>query len=120
MFISDYIEIRESNLHGLGIFAKKDIPKRTKIEVSPGILVTKKPQEKLFKYCFSHNYKPWGVLFPLGYIGIYNSSSEPNVRCKIDCVNNTLSISTKIDIKKDTELLLDYEAFRKREGDLTS
>ena len=52
MFISDYIEIRESNLHGLGVFAKKDIPKRTKIEVSPGILLTKKPQNILFKYCY--------------------------------------------------------------------
>ena len=28
MFISDYIEIRESNLHGLGVFAKKDIPRK--------------------------------------------------------------------------------------------
>lgn len=120
MFISDYIEIRESNLHGLGVFAKKDIPKRTKIEISPGVLLTKKPQDILFKYCYSHNQKPWAVLFPLGYLGIYNSSSNPNIRVSVNCEKNLITVTTKIDIKKDLELLHDYEAFRKREGDLTN
>ena len=118
MFISDYIEIRESNLHGLGVFAKKDIPKRTKIEISPGILLTKKPQDKLFKYCFSHNQKPWAVLFPLGYLGIYNSSSKPNIRVSINCEKNLITVITKTNIKKDSELLHDYEFFRKKEGDI--
>ena len=118
MFISDYIEIRESNLHGLGVFAKKDIPARTKVEVSPGILLTKKPQNKLFKYCYSHNQKPWAVLFPLGYLGIYNSSSDPNIRVSINCEKNIITIISKTNIKKGSELLHDYENFRKNYGDL--
>tara|TARA_R110002012_G_scaffold118234_1_gene266382 strand:+ start:96 stop:458 length:363 start_codon:yes stop_codon:yes gene_type:complete len=120
MFISDYIEIRESNLHGLGVFAKKDIPKRTKIEVSPGILLTEKPQDILFKYCYSHNKKPWAVLFPTGYLGLYNSSSDPNVKASVNCEKNIITISALIDIKKDSELLHNYESFRKKEGDLTN
>jgi hypothetical protein len=118
MFISDYIEIRKSNLHGLGVFAKKDIPTRTKIEVSPGILLTKKPQDKLYKYCYTHNQKPWAVLFPLGYLGLYNSSSKPNIRVSIDCNKNLITITSKININKDEELLHNYEAFRKSYGDL--
>tara|TARA_R110002074_G_scaffold305818_3_gene476918 strand:+ start:316 stop:678 length:363 start_codon:yes stop_codon:yes gene_type:complete len=119
MFISDYIEIRESNLHGLGVFAKKDIPARTKVEVSPGILLTKKPQNKLFKYCYSHNQKPWAVLFPLGYLGLYNSSSNPNIRVSVDCDKNLITVTTKVNINKGEELLHDYEIFRKKAGDLT-
>jgi len=118
MFISDYIEIRESNLHGLGVFAKKDIPARTKIEVSPGILLTKKPQDILFKYCYSHNQKPWAVLFPTGYLGLYNSSSNPNTRVSIDCEKNLITVITKVYINKGEELLHDYEIFRKKEGNL--
>ncbi len=118
MFISDYIEIRKSNLHGLGVFAKKDIPTRTKVEVSPGILLTKKPQDKLFKYCYSHNQKPWAVLFPTGYLPLYNSSSNANVRVSIDCNKNLITVIAKININKDEELLHDYETFRKKYGDL--
>ncbi len=44
--VSEYVEVRDSGIHGKGVFAIKDIPKGTKVIEYVGEKITKKESEK--------------------------------------------------------------------------
>lgn len=121
-FISEYAVIKESKIHNKGVFAKKDIPKGTKIIEYIGEKITKsesqKRAEKQFKksknhtvdggvYIFELNRKydidgkvPWN---PAQYI---NHSCSPN--CEVEIIKGKIWITSLRKIKKDEELSYNY------------
>jgi len=114
--------VRNSKVHGKGVFARKDIPKGTRIIEYVGKIVSSKEglriyEEQLEKskktgagavYIFQLNSKQdidgnvsWN---PAKYI---NHSCNPN--CDYDIINNRIWIFSKRDIKKGEELNYDYD-----------
>ena len=98
---------KKSPIHGWGLFADKFIPKDTIIEKCTYISITEidfNPKQ-INPYSFS-NPKGKGLILPLGYASLLNSSSPPNCTHIID--NDFLSILTIKDIEEEEELTLKY------------
>ncbi|MGY4884804.1 MAG: SET domain-containing protein [Nanobdellota archaeon] len=116
-----YYTVRNSRVHGKGVFARKDIPKGTSIIEYVGKIVSSKEGEKIYEeqlkksretgsgavYIFQLNRKqdidgnvPWN---PARFI---NHSCEPN--CKYKIIDNHIWIISLRDIKKGEELSYDY------------
>ena len=117
-FIRD-VEIRQSPIHGLGVFATKDLPEHHCIEVSPTIafgrailieyLKLHESRHMLHDYVFMHN--DGVVLVALGWASIYNHNHEPNAFWRYGTTGeNTYSIMiyTKRPIKSGEEIFLKY------------
>ena len=101
--LPDYLTVRESDIHGLGLFAKKDIPKDFDIGITHIIGLTKEP-----------------IRTPLG--GFYNHN-EDNPNCiklhsekQIDgCV--TYILHTLRNIKAGEEITVKYTLYDPTEGE---
>lgn len=120
--MSEYVEVRESKIHGKGVFAAKDIPKGTDIIEYVGMLVTKKESddiadeqiEKAGKdenegavYLFELN-KKYDVNGNVSWntARLINHSCEPN--CETEGDDNHIFIQAMRDIKKGEELSYNY------------
>lgn len=98
------IYVKASPIHGLGVFAGKDIQAGEKIEECYSIQVSKNnPAFNNFVYKFES--QAW---LPLGYGSIYNHSQYYNADYLFDSANATLIIIAERDIKKDEEILVYY------------
>ena|SRR3989344_4992246 len=119
---SEYIVVKKSSIHSNGVFAKKDIPKKTKIIEYVGDKVTKKESdirydqtlEKSKKdpshggfYIFELNKTfdidgdvPWNTA---RYI---NHSCNPN--CETDIIDGHIYIISIKNIKEGEEITYDY------------
>lgn len=111
------IEIKKSDIHGMGLFAKENISWGTFIIEYSGEKITKKESARREKFCNSINTT---YLFELddncdldGMIGgneskfINHSPINPNV-CAIRR-NGKIELYAYDNIKKGDELLLDYD-----------
>ena len=121
VFIDHRIEPRKSSLHGIGIFAKEDIPARTLIERSATI---KFPLEDMIemeeKYSGWHPFSDYVFLWPicknggqmvfaLGFGSLYNHSSHnDNVTSKPNTQIDVVEFTTMRDIKTGEELMFRY------------
>ena len=113
--------VRNSKVHGKGVFARKDIPKGTRIIEYVGNIVSSKEGDKIYEeqlkkskkdgsgavYIFQLNRKqdidgdvPWN---PAKYI---NHSCSPN--CKYKIIDNHIWIMSLRNISKGEELNYDY------------
>lgn len=103
------IEIRQSNIHGKGVFAKKDMLKNT--ELICDVLVFNKKETILNDYHF-----PWDKNLSsicIGFGSFFNHSKIPNV--KIKSIDKKKQIKTFIllkNIKKGEELTLCYNKLK--------
>jgi len=113
---NDWVIIKKSKIDGLGVFAKKDIPKGMKISDYYG----KEMKWKTFKNKYGdyktnslHTYpmrRIWKILVakeePYKSKNLTNYINE--VKGKSNCELKLRALYTKRDIKKGEELLLDY------------
>jgi len=120
---SPYIEVKRSRIHGTGVYAKKDIPKGTKIIEYVGEKITKKESERRAElhlerhkknkeeagavYIFELNKKydidgdvPWNTAKWI------NHSCDPNAETMI--INGHIWIIATRDIKKGEEITYNY------------
>jgi len=119
---SPFIDVRQSPIHGTGIYAAMDIPKGTKIIEYVGEKLTKKQADKRWEehcalveqdkslggvYLFQLNKKydidghvPWNTA------RFINHSCDPN--CETDIAKGHIWISSIRDIKKGEELFYNY------------
>ena len=119
---SPHIIVRKSCIHNNGIFAKKDIPKGTKIIEYVGEKITKKEAEKreniVLKESKTSETKGAVYIFELnkkydidGY-PLYNTARWINHSCEPNCetciIDNHIWIIALRDIKKGEELSYDY------------
>jgi uncharacterized protein len=119
---SEWIIVKDSKIHGKGVFASKDIPKGTKIIEYVGKKVTKKESDDVYERDLSmskSNEEEGAVyLFELdkkydldGNVSyntarLINHSCDPN--CETDIFNKHIWVIAMKDIKKDDELSYDY------------
>jgi len=119
----EYIEVRSSGIHRHGVFAKKDIPKGTKVIEYTGIKVTKEESEMIEGETHSMHVKD-----PKNHAGTYifeldnewdldgdipdndakfiNHSCDPN--CETEIIGDVVLIEAIKDIGKDEEITYNY------------
>ena len=138
IFISHKIEVRESSIHGLGVFAKERLEKNELVEAAPIILFHRDTCEVLgaglksrvsldpdiplrlegvhdrhvlMDYPFEWSNKM--MAFGLGYAGIYNHSTEtPNARWRPNFEYESIDISTKCVVEPGEEITMRYVAYK--------
>jgi len=118
--ISPWIVVRNSKIHGKGIFAKKDIPENTRIIEYVGLKVNEDEADRLEMegikaakkgkgaiYCFELTKKtflngevPWNTARNM------NHTCDPN--CESDIIKGKVYIFALRDIKKGEELSYNY------------
>ena len=108
---NEFVRIRYSKIHGNGGFAKKDIPKGTKLIEYIGRKVTKEEAETISDkegvFLFEVN-KKWDIdgNVPENIARFINHSCDPN--CTFDIKNNQIWIKAMKGIKKGEELSYNY------------
>lgn len=88
MKLNKLFEVKDSNIHGVGIFAKKKINKNTKIDI--GI--------KYYCYLFPCITKDFGSLI--------NHSFKPN--CTLEMYENNYFVTSNKVINNNEEITLNY------------
>jgi uncharacterized protein len=105
------IEIKESPIHGLGVFCKEKIEKGEIIETCPFLVFPQTPQEKLpffgnYSFCFPRDENWTNHALVLGYGSLYNHSENQNADWYTDG-NYYVFFSTR-DIEVGEELFINY------------
>jgi uncharacterized protein len=108
-----HLYIDASSDKGRGVFTKKAIPANTVIEVSPVIVMSKADREYLDKTLLHDYIFEWGKLkdkccMALGLVPMYNHSFKSNSEYFMDFDNDTITVKTVRDIKKGTEVTINY------------
>jgi hypothetical protein len=139
IFISHKIEVRESSIHGLGVFAKERLEFHELIEAAPVVVFHKDSfgddmgsddnvelagqwgdvrldglhdRHVAMDYVFS--WKPPIVAFPLGWAGVYNHSTEnPNVIFRQNYDYECLDFCTRRVIEPDEEITIRYVPYKR-------
>ena len=94
--LPDYLTIKQSTIHGLGLFASKRIPQGTNLGVS---------HFKEESGEFENNY----IRTPLG--GFINHADTPNCK-KLGEGNRIISLITLCDIEEGEELTVHYTLYK--------
>lgn len=107
------IEVRESSLHGRGVFAKNKIMRGSLIEKAPVIFLTNEEKEtlrftKLFHYYFLLNMSEKQVAFGFGYASFYNHSPEANAFYTFSGRRNTINLYACQNIEPGYEITINY------------
>lgn len=108
-----YIEVKESLLHGRGVFAKSKIRKGSLIEQAPIIFLTDDEKEtlrftKLYHYYFLLDNAEKQTAFSFGYASFYNHSSEANAFYTFSRKRNTLNVYAYRTIEAGSEITINY------------
>lgn len=98
------IEIRKSNIHGWGVFAKDDIENNELLEECHGLFFFDCNLKEGVDFSFPTEN---GLMIPYGYGAIYNSSKFSNVIAKFK--NKILNFYSTRDIHKNEELFINYQ-----------
>lgn len=110
---SNKIYAASSSVEGLGVFARTDIKDGDVIEEAPLIIIPEDQLSDLTKTRLLEYYFAWGYKFSeaaigLGFASLYNHSFEPNAKYIKDVENNCLRFVAIRDIKRDEEILVNY------------
>lgn len=108
-----HIEVKESLLHGRGVFAQSRIRKGELIERAPIIFLSNEEKEtlrftKLFHYYFLLGNAEKRAAFGFGYASFYNHSPEANAFYKFSRKKNTLNIYAYQTIEAGSEVTINY------------
>jgi len=108
-----YIEIKESLLHGRGVFTKSKIRKGSLIEQAPIIFLTDDEKEtlkftKLYHYYFLLDNAEKQTAFGFGYASFYNHSPEANAFYTFSRKRNTLNVYAYRTIEAGSEITINY------------
>jgi SET domain-containing protein len=111
--ILPFLTIASSTNRGRGVYTTERILSHTTIEIAPVIVVDASGREKLEQTLLYDYIFEWGedrkmAAVALGYISIYNHSNQPNCAYDMDVENQTISITSLMDIEVGAELLINY------------
>lgn len=123
MKIKPFLYVKEIEGKGRGVFADADIPKGTKIEESPVIVLSKKESDLCDKTLLHDYLFVWGdrqvkTCVALGYCSVYNHSYDPNCDHEMNFEKGTMSVRTLRKIKKGEELFINYNGELKDDSPL--
>jgi len=109
------IEVRRSAIHGMGVFAKKNIKKHEVLEEDHFIIIKGKwdniprqIQEYIFGWTKHLPDKKSKAALVFGSGAIYNSSPKPNASWLTSVKKGRFIYYATKDIKKGQEILIDY------------
>lgn len=115
------IEVRDSPIHGLGVFATEDIPAGGLIERCAYLVIDDddlQEANRLNDYLFTSPDDPGDYLVLMGCGMLYNHASPSNAEWQIDEEDNRfVRITAVVPIAKGAEIFQDYgeEYWRTRE-----
>jgi len=114
------IQIKNSEIHGRGVFASDIIKKDDLIEVAPLVRLEWKLRYQYDRvirdYCWVNTkcecqdckmHGP-GLYLAMGYGSMYNHHDSPNTNIKLDYENLKLIVTANRDILKDEEIFISY------------
>ena len=118
ILLHEFIEVKFiSEIKGKGAFAKKDINKKTVIDIANVVLILNKEYRKikktqLYNYCYiweDPKHKPaFKNAITLSVSQFINHSYTPNLQYLYDYENKAIEYSAIQDIKKGDELTVNY------------
>lgn len=116
LLASDRIYVSRSKIPGAGrgIFARVDINKNEIIESCPVIEIPKTDtsllmESALINYFYFFGKNKEKTFLVLGFGSIYNHDKKPNAIYKESLINKTVDFIATKDIKKDEEILVNYD-----------
>lgn len=103
--------IKESEGRGRGVFTSKPLAAGFLVEVSPVIVMTRQErflldQTQLHDYIFEWNNNQ--CCMALGYVPLYNHSTEANCDYEMDYENALIRIETIRPVQAGEELFINY------------
>ena len=115
-FINEKIECKNSPIHGVGVFARQDIPKRTMIEscaVLPFHVDTltelyEMNEERHILQDYVFKWKPGFFCIAWGWVSLYNHDDNNNAQWRTNHDLNSIEITTTKDIKAGEEIFIKY------------
>ncbi|MCB0525902.1 MAG: SET domain-containing protein [Saprospiraceae bacterium] len=107
------IFVANSDTHGKGVFAGRDIEAGEVIEVCPILLFPKSELANVRQTVLDDYYFDWGeegewFAFCLGYGSLYNHSYTPNAEYGMDFEEQTIDFYCIKDIPAGEEILINY------------
>jgi SET domain-containing protein len=111
--IKSYLYIEKTASKGKAVFTSEKIAAGTIIEIAPVIVMSKEERQWLDKTLLHDYIFEWGknndqCCMALGLIPIYNHSYQSNCEYFMDFGDDTISVKTVKEIKKGTELTINY------------
>lgn len=102
-----------SVLHGMGVFAARNIEEGEVIEICPVLLFPKSELEHIRRTMLENYYFDWGdddawYAICLGYGSLYNHSYQPNAEYGMDFELNTIDFYCIKPIPAGEEILINY------------
>ncbi|MGP8214883.1 MAG: SET domain-containing protein [Bacteroidia bacterium] len=114
-YYSPKIEVRKSSLHGIGVFAKKNIKENEVLEENPYIILKgdwhKLPrllQEYIFGWTKDLEDAKSKAALVFGTGALYNSSPKPNADWQTSIKKNRFIFYAIKNIKAGEEIIIDY------------
>jgi SET domain-containing protein len=107
------LEVVETDGKGKGIIAREPISADTVIEISPVVVMSANErilldQTRLHDYIFVWGEKQDQCCMALGYVPVYNHSSQSNCEYFMDYEDELILIKTVRDISAGEELTINY------------
>lgn len=111
--LKDYLEVKQTNGKGRGVFTTKQIATGTVVEISPVIVMKKEDRLHLDKTLLHDYIFEWGkdkdqCCMALGLIPIYNHSYSSNCEYFMDFEEDSIMVKTVRKILKGEELTINY------------
>ncbi len=111
---STFLYIAQTNGKGRGVFTGSEIEPGTTIEEAPVIVMSAEDRvflDKTLLHDYIFEWQPAGAdlcCMALGWVPVYNHSSQPNCEYFMDYDNQTISIVTLRKVEADEELTFNY------------
>jgi len=119
-FTSDKIEIRKSDIHGIGVFAIKDIGAHELVEACPVVTFGSQYLAPIFPHIMNEYSFAWKGGYDclcLGWGGVYNHSTKnPNARWKPNYDNPSMDFYSIKKIEAGEEILVRYVPYTKKDA----
>lgn len=108
-----HLEIKDSPLHGRGVFATSPIRKGALIETAPAVFLSYEEKEllkhsPLFNYYFLINNASHPAVFGFGNSSFYNHSAQANCFYTFSVKQNTIRFYAYRKILKGQEVTINY------------
>ena len=110
---SSQLEVKQSNIHGRGVFSTTVFKPGQLIEKAPVILMTDEEKiqiqhSSLHHYYFLVNNPVHPISMGFGYSSLYNHASVANACYSIDISRLTISIKASKKIERGEEITINY------------
>jgi uncharacterized protein len=110
---ADHLFVKDSPLHGRGVFTSRPIPRGKIIELAPLIVLNEHDsslikESSLYSYYFLHGRRGEICVVGLGYASLYNHQYPANAKYKFKLSKNLMEFTAFRDIEAGEEITINY------------